>query len=141
MALFFNHKNELLILKPIYRNDGWMLPGGVIEKDESPRQACIREIKEEIGFDININKLLCVDYWPAEKNKLEIIVFIFYGKILSQKQIDKIKLNPKEHSEYKFVSTNKAINILTSKLAARLPESLKAKKDNKAYYSEEGEKV
>jgi hypothetical protein len=34
-ALFFNHRDEILILKPTYRDD-WLIPGGVVELDESP---------------------------------------------------------------------------------------------------------
>jgi 8-oxo-dGTP diphosphatase len=36
----------------------WNFPGGGIEEDETPEQACIRETKEETGFDIKIEDLL-----------------------------------------------------------------------------------
>lgn len=36
----------------------WNFPGGGIEANESPEQACIRETKEETGFDIKIEGLL-----------------------------------------------------------------------------------
>lgn len=57
-VLFLNTQNEILIVKPVYR-ERWLLPGGIVEKDESPRQACIREIREELGFVSAIGKLLC----------------------------------------------------------------------------------
>lgn len=50
-VLFFNSNNELLIVKPSYKS-GWSIPGGVIEQDESPRMGFIREVKEEIGLDV-----------------------------------------------------------------------------------------
>jgi 8-oxo-dGTP diphosphatase len=59
-ALFLNAQNDMLIVKPIYRKD-WLLPGGVVEERESPRQACIREVKEELGLDVAESQLLCVD--------------------------------------------------------------------------------
>jgi len=31
----------------------WVLPGGVVERDESARAACEREIAEEIGIDVD----------------------------------------------------------------------------------------
>ena len=34
-VLLFNSKNELLIVKPDYR-EGWLVPGGVTDEDESP---------------------------------------------------------------------------------------------------------
>ena len=60
-ALFLNERQEILIVKPAYR-EFWLLPGGVIEDGESPRQACMREIREELGLEVWVEKLLCVDY-------------------------------------------------------------------------------
>ena len=38
--------------------DGWEFPGGKIEENESPRDAIVREIKEELAADIIVGELL-----------------------------------------------------------------------------------
>jgi len=48
--MLFNNKEQLLIVQPKYRSDGWLLPGGVVEKTESPRKTAIRETHEELGL-------------------------------------------------------------------------------------------
>lgn len=32
----------------------WVLPGGLVEPNETAREACIREAKEEVGLDVTV---------------------------------------------------------------------------------------
>ncbi|WP_232688956.1 NUDIX domain-containing protein [Halobacterium zhouii] len=36
----------------------WVLPGGLVEPNETAREACIRETKEEVGLDVTIEEFV-----------------------------------------------------------------------------------
>ena len=140
-ALIFNQEGELLLVKPSYKNH-WSIPGGVVEKDESPKNACLREIEEEIGIKLSSLKFLCVDYIKTNSEKDENLQFIFYGGVLDTSQIKDMRLDKKEISEYCFADTTKAPNLLgsqTRSLVKRLPKCLEVIKNKSPIYLEDGE--
>lgn len=136
-ALIFNEHGEVLVLYPNYKNT-WILPGGHTEDNESPKENCLREVKEELGLDISIGRLLCVDYVKQKPPKGESLVFIFEGGILSDKQINKIKLQEDELTDLKFVKPEEALKLFGEKLKFRMQSALKALEDKTTLYIENG---
>ncbi len=135
-ALIFNDKKELLIVKPHYK-DYWSIPGGTVDANESPKQACIREVKEEIDLNLKECRFLCVDYVLGEGDRGEAFQFIFYGGVLSENEMKEIKLTDGELTEYKFVKPADALPYMNPKLK-RISKCLEAIENNTAFYLENG---
>lgn len=138
-VIFLNEKGEILIVKPSYR-DHWSIPGGTVDDNESPKQACIREVKEETGLTIKEVGFLCIDYSPKESDeKNESLQFVFYGGIIKDANIPNIKLDNKELVDFRFVSITDAEKLLGHKLVKRLPKCVDSIKTGTSVYLEDGE--
>jgi ADP-ribose pyrophosphatase YjhB (NUDIX family) len=135
-CVFLNAAGEVLIVKPTYRA-GWLLPGGSVEKDESPAKGCVREIREELDLEKPVLRLLCLEYQSAHSRGTESLQFIFYGGLLSESEIASIRLPADELSAYRFCTRAEALSLLIPKLAERTEFALRALDENTILYLED----
>lgn len=124
-AILLDSQRAVLIVKPTYRL-GWLTPGGTVEEDESPYEACGREVREELGLDVTIGRLLAVGYRPAHQDKVENIQFVFWGGELTDQQISSIRLPAGELDEFRFCERDDLGQFLNAHLANRCRLALEA---------------
>lgn len=60
-VLIVDEKLRTLLVEPTYK-ETWEVPGGMVELNESPREAARRECFEELGFHVEIGRLLVIDW-------------------------------------------------------------------------------
>ena len=60
VAAIIIHENKIFATQRGYGEfkDGWEFPGGKIEPGETPQEALVREIKEELDIDIEVKDFL-----------------------------------------------------------------------------------
>jgi 8-oxo-dGTP pyrophosphatase MutT (NUDIX family) len=67
-AIIFDNKNRIFLVKLTYqRFHPWGLPGGGLEYSESAEDAVVREVWEETGLRVEIEKLLLNKTFPPDK--------------------------------------------------------------------------
>jgi len=72
-AVVTDGRGRVLLLKHRFRpGSGWGMPGGFIEKNEQPEDALRRELREEVGLEIEHARLLAVRAFKEPK-QIEIV--------------------------------------------------------------------
>ena len=75
-VIFDEHRRVLLCHRRDV--DAWNLPGGGVESGELPDQAAIRETKEEVGLEVEVERLVGV-YGKPEKDEF---IFAFHCRVV-----------------------------------------------------------
>ncbi len=125
---------EILIVEPTYK-ENWEIPGGAIEKDESPRDALQRELIEELGSQATIGRPLVIEYQSSTKEKSESVMFIFEVIIPDAAQF---AIPNEEIKSFRFVPEEHLDQYLVERLARRLRFALKSLSSDRLIYLENG---
>ena len=135
-ALFFDDEGRVLLVKPTYK-DGWDIPGGYVEPGETPREACEREVAEELGIRPKIGQLLVADWAPSEAEG-DKILFIFDGGLIDTQVEEQVVLPADELSDWRFHDEAGLTAVLIPRLARRVTAALTAKQEASTAYLEHG---
>ncbi len=109
VGCFMEYSNQiLLLLRQDYRQQGntWGIPSGKVECRESPIGAVVREIKEETGFTIYPKGIAYISCVYVRFPDYDFIYHIFHTKL---DEMCKVRINPEEHKDFRWVSPNEAL--------------------------------
>lgn len=98
-ALIVNKEGKILLAKSHKWFDKYTLPGGHIEVGETMKEAVAREVKEEVGLDVEVAEFLLMqeaifaeEFWKKKH-------FIFFD-FLCKSGDKQVKLDGRELQEY-----------------------------------------
>ena len=60
MGTIFDERGRVLLVHQTYKGSKWAWPGGVVELNESPWDAVVREVREETGLEVKAEKLVSI---------------------------------------------------------------------------------
>ena len=97
-GIIYKNNKFLIAQRNLKKDQGglWEFPGGKVEKNEAYENALIREIKEELNADIEVDEYVGenVHHYPEKDIKL-----IFYKAKLLSEQIELL-----EHEGYEWIT-------------------------------------
>jgi ADP-ribose pyrophosphatase YjhB (NUDIX family) len=130
-------QGRILLVDPVYKPD-WDLPGGMAEANEPPAEAVRRELREELGLDIAVGSLLCVDWVSPHGPWDDLLSFIFDGGVLSEDAISKIRPVDDELRAFEFCDQGRAKERLRPYVWRRVSVALDALETGGATYAQDG---
>jgi ADP-ribose pyrophosphatase YjhB (NUDIX family) len=135
-ALFFDEAGHVLLVEPTYK-DYLDIPGGYVEQGESPLQACVRELREELDIIPAIGRLLAMDWAPsdAEGDK---ILYLFDGGVLDQATLNRVVFKDGEIRAIAFHPFSEIAKLTIPRLARRIEQAAQARQRGETVYLEHG---
>ncbi len=116
--------NQVLVIKNAISSGHLSLPGGGLKKKEQPQDALVREVKEEVGIDLEDDRLIYKGIYFAINDGLKYRYHLWFYKLVEDQPIirrpveiiDAFWIDIAEVSNYKISSelTNSLQNWLNS---------------------------
>jgi 8-oxo-dGTP pyrophosphatase MutT (NUDIX family) len=139
-VLLRDDAGRILLVDPNYKPD-WDLPGGMAEANEPPDEAARRELAEELGLQVNVGGVLCIDWVSPHGPWDDQLAFIFDAGQLTAAQAAAIHIADGEIDAFAFVDEAEAAHRLRPYVWCRLRAALDALEDRQTRYLRDGQRV
>lgn len=108
VAIIRGGDDEVLVVKANYKAY-WSFPGGIINTGESPLEAAIREVKEEVGVELASDDIQFRFVADRTSPRAQTFLFLFETRQLADDDIS-ISIDQTEIEEYAFVTKQQIID-------------------------------
>jgi ADP-ribose pyrophosphatase YjhB (NUDIX family) len=98
---------RVLLVEPTYK-EGWDLPGGMVEANESPQAGALRELDEELGLAPTLGRPLVIEWVGAHGPWDDQIVFVFDGGTLRAEDAVDVRVRDREIAAWRFFDVTDA---------------------------------
>jgi 8-oxo-dGTP diphosphatase len=138
-VLFRDEQGRVLLCDTRFKID-WELPGGIVEAGEPPREAAVREVREELGIDLAVGRLLVVDWLPPYLGWEDAVEMIFHGGLVTETGLESFSLQANEIDSVALVTLAEAADLITPLAHRRLSVAV-GQRHGETAYLEDGRRV
>jgi len=133
-ALFVDG-SKILLVRKTYGNH-WDLPGGYVDRGESPASACEREVREELSLDVSVKRLLVHDWAPSDTEGDKILYVFDCGDLGDGEQ--RMRLDGVEIDTARWFAVGDLPGLVIGRLERRLTQAYRAYACDEVLYLENG---
>lgn len=124
-AIILNNKNEVLLAQRDMTRDNapgsWEIIYGRLHQGEDPKEAVVREVKEEVSLDVSVVQILSLKNFYRTKNDLEHVAIVF----LTKSNTNDVVMQKDEVMSYKWVELEKAKEMIAEYDKFLIDETIK----------------
>ena len=139
-ALVTDEAGRVLLCETSFKPD-WELPGGIVEPSESPREACEREMVEEMGYAPSVGRVLVVDWLRPYKGWEDALELVFATEVVGQSDLGSLMADGVEIRALHWVAPDDLDAVMTPFGAARARSAVAALASGTTLYTEGGRPV
>jgi 8-oxo-dGTP pyrophosphatase MutT (NUDIX family) len=139
-VLFRDAVDRVLLVQPSYKPQ-WEIPGGAVDAGEPPWTAAVREVREELGLDRPVGRLLVIDYQPGDDRLPEGIAFVFDGGMITEEEVAALVLTDPEIVAAHLTNLDDLPGKLKPSLARRVAVAFDATRTGELAWCENGHPI
>lgn len=127
-VLVFNNSKVLLTQRHSTMSfpNGWVAPGGRLDPGENFKEAAVREIQEEVGLQLDPQKVKPISFYESSSETLEDglhkakshIFVVFYGYEFESPTQPEVKVQECEVQDHRWVDCNDLTELLKHEKSA-----------------------
>lgn len=136
-ALITDQWDRVCLVETTFKDD-WELPGGIVNPDESPRAGAVREIEEELGLQLEVGRVLAIDWLAPYLGWDDALELIFDAGELTQQQVDAIVPDASEIKAVHWLAPDKAADKMAPFARGRLLAAVACRVGGGTQYLERG---
>lgn len=114
-ALINEYGKVLINERPVGKDYAgyWEFPGGKVDEGETPEEAIIRELKEEINIDVSGSCLAPLSFTEKQYDNYYVVVLLYVcrrwnGHIMPMERQELAWVNPKEIDNFNLLPADKS---------------------------------
>ncbi len=138
-VLMRDPSGRILLCDTAFKSD-WELPGGIVEPGEPPRDGAIREVREELGIDLPVGRLLVADWLPPYLGWEDALELIFDGGLVTDDDLASFSLQENEIISVALLTLAQAAEVVTPLSHRRLSVAV-GQADGETAYLQDGRRV
>ncbi|MYW06561.1 NUDIX domain-containing protein [Streptomyces sp. SID3343] len=124
-VLLHDRHGNIVVVEPNYK-PGLDIPGGMAEAGEAPHETAGREVREEIGLDVVVGRLLAVCTTTAETFGRVVLDFVFDGPVLTDDQVAGLRATDAELDAAFVLMPDEALPRFAPRTRRRISVALEA---------------